>query len=322
MYAAVLNLGKTHDQFSNFKVYLSGFCQNDSLFISSIFGKFNEILNLKFEIVSQIKDSNFVFKYDETLPNSSCYVGKENIFNGDDPCMKINNILDFKHEFGHFLGMEHEHQNWDLIDKLKLNKEKILIDLKKSGIKNVESFYRINFEINKNPRSYNTSFDEDSIMSYFIPPEYQLNNPKITFKKNIEFSETDIEILKSYYPKNISNNNNSLEITWDYRYIHELNIIKIKIKGDYSSLNIENYQKIYLIFYKIFTKYEELRKSKTQITFKIENKILKKHILKIKDKFLRYAFRYCLDENSETRMGNNFYYDVQSRLKSSNTNKL
>jgi len=112
------------------------------------------------------------------------------------------------HEFGHALGMLHEHQNnLENSNEIKLNKENVIayynkIGLGKEGaITNVIDRYSCSD--GEDCKYDGTKYDKESIMLYALPDDWvEGNNPTYP---NFKLSKNDIGWLKEIYPKNVDN---------------------------------------------------------------------------------------------------------------------
>lgn len=101
------------------------------------------------------------------------------------------------HEFGHALGLEHEHQHpdanidWNLPAVYRIYKER-------AGFSKELTYANV---LKKLPRSKATAlpYDPKSIMHYQFPAEIIWN--KIEYPLNTELSAKDIIAIKSIYPK-------------------------------------------------------------------------------------------------------------------------
>ncbi len=112
------------------------------------------------------------------------------------------------HEFGHAMGMLHEHQN-NLFNSntIKLNKTKVIEYYNSIGL-GQEGAYTNMLEIydcskNKGLCNYDGSkFDPDSIMLYHLPDDFVIGpNPT---KGNFKYSKLDKEWLTKKYPLSVS----------------------------------------------------------------------------------------------------------------------
>lgn len=109
------------------------------------------------------------------------------------------------HEFGHVLGMIHEHQN-PLGEPIKWDESYIYDWAKKSQGWDQETTYNNiikPYNVNDINGSY---FDDKSIMLYFFPPEFTMDK-KGTVQNN-KLSDIDIEWMDKIYPTGILPKNN------------------------------------------------------------------------------------------------------------------
>jgi hypothetical protein len=98
------------------------------------------------------------------------------------------------HEFGHMIGLSHEHQNPD--GGIQWNEDRVIAELagppnywdEATARHNVLSKYSMN-------QIHGTDFDPDSIMLYAFPGEWTLNLPEGT-KANEELSKLDKEFVR------------------------------------------------------------------------------------------------------------------------------
>jgi hypothetical protein len=104
------------------------------------------------------------------------------------------------HEFGHAIGLAHEHQNPDL--GIQWNEEVVIREAAKSPNFWDEETTRHNIITKYAANQINgTEFDPDSIMLYFFPPEWTLNG--IGTKANEVLSSIDKQFISGakMYPK-------------------------------------------------------------------------------------------------------------------------
>lgn len=100
------------------------------------------------------------------------------------------------HEFGHALGLIHEHESPE--HKIPWNKEVIIKDL--SGPPNnwdLETINRNMFTAYNSTNVFTTPFDAKSIMLYPIPSRWTING--YSTQNNTELSERDIELVRRLY---------------------------------------------------------------------------------------------------------------------------
>lgn len=101
------------------------------------------------------------------------------------------------HEFGHALGMIHEHQSPQ--SKIQWNKPAVIEYY--SGDPNYWSEQQIQFNIFDKyliTETNFTTFDSKSIMLYFFPQEWTMNG--IEFSENCQLSDTDKQFIQECYP--------------------------------------------------------------------------------------------------------------------------
>lgn len=102
------------------------------------------------------------------------------------------------HEFGHALGLIHEHQN--PVGSIPWNKDAVIKSL--SGPPNNWDAAKIEhnmFEVYKVPDVDATEVDPKSIMIYPIPKEW-VTDPKFAAELNTDLSPTDKSKIHSLYP--------------------------------------------------------------------------------------------------------------------------
>jgi hypothetical protein len=115
----------------------------------------------------------------------------------EDECSRI--VL---HEFGHALGLIHEHIN--PLGGIDWNKERIYYELtsqlhnwnKENVDRNI--FERYNSDISNHPNGQDS--DPDSIMVFPVPAEFTLHGGAIGYN-NITLSEKDKELISNLYPR-------------------------------------------------------------------------------------------------------------------------
>lgn len=104
-----------------------------------------------------------------------------------------------RHEFGHALGMIHEHQNPAALGHIPWDKEKVYAYYAQQGWSRADVDFNI-FEVYSENSTNHTSFDPTSIMEYAIPDSLTIGSYSIGW--NTTFSPTDIEFMRRQYPKN------------------------------------------------------------------------------------------------------------------------
>lgn len=159
-----------------------------------------------------LKYANLKFNWDVSKPKSDIritfrenlgswsYVGTDSTFIPTDKATMNFGWLDKStvlHEFGHMLGLLHEHQNPD--GGIVWNEDRVLRDL--SGPPNnwTPEMIRHNVLNHASKDSSNgTKFDPSSVMLYYFPGEW-VQSGRGT-KNNTEISEVDKKYISELYP--------------------------------------------------------------------------------------------------------------------------
>lgn len=120
------------------------------------------------------------------------------------------------HEFGHALGMHHEHQN--PIGGIQWNRDAVIADL--SGPPNSWNTETIDFNIFRALKEHMilaTTYDSSSIMHYFVPASWTLNNVAVNGNNNL--SVMDKKFVSQRYPrkKSVINGNQYYRLTTWYK---------------------------------------------------------------------------------------------------------
>lgn len=103
-----------------------------------------------------------------------------------------------RHEFGHALGMIHEHQNPAALGQIPWDKPKVYAYYAQQGWSHADVDSNI-FDVYTEDSTNYSAFDPTSIMEYAIPDSLTIGSYAIGW--NTEFSQTDIEFMKRQYPK-------------------------------------------------------------------------------------------------------------------------
>lgn len=160
------------------------------------------------QIWDDLTSVSFVWTQDDPMVRISfvpsdgswSYVGTSCLFIPDDqPTMNFG-WLDqavVKHEFGHMMGLGHEHQNPN--GAIQWNTEAVIRDL--SGPPNYWSVADIKWNVLDRysfDRVDATELDPKSIMMYQFPNEWTIGDFETSF--NIDLSQKDKEFIQSLYP--------------------------------------------------------------------------------------------------------------------------
>ncbi len=103
-----------------------------------------------------------------------------------------------RHEFGHALGMIHEHQNPAALGQIPWDKEKVYAYYAQQGWSRDDTDSNI-FQVYTEDTTNHTAFDPTSIMEYAIPDSLTVGSYAIGW--NTTLSPTDIEFMRRQYPK-------------------------------------------------------------------------------------------------------------------------
>lgn len=103
-----------------------------------------------------------------------------------------------RHEFGHALGMIHEHQNPAALGQIPWDKEKVYAYYAQQGWSRADVDFNI-FQVYAEDSTNHTVFDPTSIMEYAIPDSLTVGSYSVGW--NTAFSPTDIEFMRRQYPK-------------------------------------------------------------------------------------------------------------------------
>jgi hypothetical protein len=104
-----------------------------------------------------------------------------------------------RHEFGHALGMIHEHQNPAAQGQIPWDKTKVYAYYAQQGWSKDDVDFNI-FQVYSEDSTNHTQFDPTSIMEYAIPDALTVGSYAVGW--NTEFSQTDLTFMKRQYPRN------------------------------------------------------------------------------------------------------------------------
>jgi hypothetical protein len=103
------------------------------------------------------------------------------------------------HEFGHALGLIHEHQNPAAVGKIPWDKPKVYAYYARQGWSQRDVDENV-FDVYDAEATNFTSFDSTSIMQYAVPDDLTVGSFAIGW--NTELSAMDKEFMRRQYPKN------------------------------------------------------------------------------------------------------------------------
>lgn len=104
-----------------------------------------------------------------------------------------------RHEFGHALGMIHEHQNPAALGQIPWDKPKVYAYYAQQGWSQEDVDSNI-FQVYSEDSTNHTAFDSTSIMEYAVPDSLTVGSYAIGW--NTELSASDIEFMRRQYPRN------------------------------------------------------------------------------------------------------------------------
>ena len=102
-----------------------------------------------------------------------------------------------RHEFGHALGMIHEHQNPAALGQIPWDKPKVYAYYAQQGWSQADVDFNL-FAVYSEDSTNHSSFDPTSIMEYAIPDSLTIGSYAIGW--NTELSQTDIDFMRHQYP--------------------------------------------------------------------------------------------------------------------------
>jgi serralysin len=169
--------------------------------------EWTKYINMKFQFVNEKQDADIQIAFKQG-DGSWSYIGTDaDTIDPGEPTMNFGwldaNTPDkeysrvVKHEFGHALGLIHEHQN--PADGIKWNKEAVYKAL--GGPPNNwdrQTIDRNMFERYSKTITQYTDVDAQSIMMYYIPPDFTLDHK--SYGENVfDVSDTDKKFMKAQY---------------------------------------------------------------------------------------------------------------------------
>jgi hypothetical protein len=161
--------------------------------------RYAKFLNLEFKFVSNMRESDIRINFD-TDDGCWSYIGT-NCLDEDynnKPTMNFSwfDVPTVLHEFGHALGMIHEHQN-PYNNQISWNKKKVY-----EWAKDTQGWSKHTADVNildmPTEEINGSEYDPFSIMLYFYPPELTTNNKGTN--ENLKLSPSDVFFLNKMYP--------------------------------------------------------------------------------------------------------------------------
>ena len=102
-----------------------------------------------------------------------------------------------RHEFGHALGMIHEHQNPSATGRIPWDRPRVYAYYAEQGWSKDDVDSNI-FDVYDTDMTNFTTFDPRSIMQYAIPEELTIGTYSVGW--NTELSPTDVSFMRAQYP--------------------------------------------------------------------------------------------------------------------------
>jgi hypothetical protein len=106
-----------------------------------------------------------------------------------------------RHEFGHALGMIHEHQNPGALGQIPWDKPKVYAYYAQQGWSHADTDSNI-FQLYSEDSTNHTAFDPTSIMEYAVPDSLTIGSYAIGW--NTELSSMDVDFMRRQYPSGSS----------------------------------------------------------------------------------------------------------------------
>ena len=114
----------------------------------------------------------------------------------DTPLREYQRVV--RHEFGHALGMIHEHQNPAAQGRIPWDKPKVYAYYAQQGWSKADVDFNI-FEVYAEDSTNHSAFDPASIMQYAVPDSLTVGSFAIGW--NTELTPVDIDYMRRQYPK-------------------------------------------------------------------------------------------------------------------------
>lgn len=158
--------------------------------------------NLKFNFVTTLDGDIRISGKNNNTGNWSAIGTNAKLIPLDEPTMHIDlfqtaDVLNqsIRHEFGHALGLLHEHQHPD--HSVQWDEKKVHNESKKLGLSKEEADKEILTVLSRDTATHST-YDPRSVLHYKVEPWLTLDGCGVDF--NEEISEGDKKFLASLYP--------------------------------------------------------------------------------------------------------------------------
>jgi hypothetical protein len=160
--------------------------------------------NIHFHWVDWLEPAEIRIGFNERATASNSSLGRNSLLQGGESMtFKFTEITDLNrttiggdvlHEFGHALGLLHEHQS--PAAGIQWNKQKVYDDLAIQGWSRGDVDHNIFDKYSASSTNY-TAFDPRSIMAYQVPASWTTDG--VGLKGNNELSATDKEFIGNWY---------------------------------------------------------------------------------------------------------------------------
>lgn len=155
------------------------------------------LVNLTFMFVDDPSTADVRISFEKKACNSAVGTQALKIIDKKKATMNFEwiSVWAILHEFGHCLGMKHEHQS--AFSNIQWNKNKLYTWGRERGWNKQKVDDNIIKQLD-GKNFTNSTFDPLSIMLYFFPPEFTLNNVGVT--QNYRLSGKDVIWIAQTYP--------------------------------------------------------------------------------------------------------------------------